>query len=182
MPTRPLPIRTGTYDLKMKETESEYTRYTMDLGAESPSAGTGTPPLSPVLLRVKSKEPDRPKLRRPRREPSGDCGICFEQAVNPTSTPCCGHLFCAEHIADWLHGPAADGRCPSCRVPSATPTPLSTRASSPCPSEPVADDTNLASTPTSPTSPIRITAPAALRAAGCLIVLAVLAGSGRWAV
>ncbi|KAG5220139.1 hypothetical protein IMY05_C4668000100 [Salix suchowensis] len=28
----------------------------------------------------------------------GDCGICFEEAVRPTLTPCCARVFCAEHL------------------------------------------------------------------------------------
>ncbi|ESK83656.1 hypothetical protein Moror_2175 [Moniliophthora roreri MCA 2997] len=43
-----------------------------------------------------------------------DCDICFEIAVSPARTLCCGKLYCYEHIFDWLHGPSSDGRCPSC--------------------------------------------------------------------
>ncbi|TFK64886.1 hypothetical protein BDN72DRAFT_222762 [Pluteus cervinus] len=46
-----------------------------------------------------------------------DCGICFETAVLPCQTLCCGGLFCLEHIADWLHGPNSNGRCPTCQSP-----------------------------------------------------------------
>ncbi|KAF9458824.1 hypothetical protein BDZ94DRAFT_1269753 [Collybia nuda] len=46
-----------------------------------------------------------------------DCGICFEIAVSPSRTLCCGKLFCLEHITDWLHGSSSDGRCPSCEAP-----------------------------------------------------------------
>ncbi|KAJ7242175.1 hypothetical protein B0H12DRAFT_1132829 [Mycena haematopus] len=35
-------------------------------------------------------------------------------AVSPVRTLCCSHLFCADHIMAWLHGPASDGLCPSC--------------------------------------------------------------------
>ncbi|KAJ7579770.1 hypothetical protein C8J56DRAFT_963565 [Mycena floridula] len=47
----------------------------------------------------------------------GDCGICFEAAVRPHWTLCCGRIFCQEHLADWLSGPSSDQRCPSCRAP-----------------------------------------------------------------
>ncbi|KAF4581590.1 hypothetical protein EYR40_009873 [Pleurotus pulmonarius] len=45
----------------------------------------------------------------------GDCGICFEEAVAPTLTPCCRAVFCAEHLDEWLRGPESDGRCPACK-------------------------------------------------------------------
>ncbi|KAI0313849.1 hypothetical protein OF83DRAFT_495952 [Amylostereum chailletii] len=45
------------------------------------------------------------------------CGICFEVAVKPNKTRCCGQLFCFQHLSDWLNAQGADGRCPSCRVP-----------------------------------------------------------------
>ncbi|KAJ6502941.1 hypothetical protein C8R47DRAFT_219630 [Mycena vitilis] len=48
---------------------------------------------------------------------SGALESGFELAVSPTRTRCCAHLFCAEHIAAWLTGPAADGLCPTCRAP-----------------------------------------------------------------
>jgi ABC-type Na+ efflux pump permease subunit len=38
----------------------------------------------------------------------------FEYAVLPCRTLCCGKVFCTEHLADWLHGPEAEGRCPNC--------------------------------------------------------------------
>ncbi|KAL0961163.1 hypothetical protein HGRIS_006135 [Hohenbuehelia grisea] len=44
-----------------------------------------------------------------------DCGICFEIAVVPCRTQCCGKLFCLEHLSEWLHGSSSDGRCPSCK-------------------------------------------------------------------
>ncbi|KII86708.1 hypothetical protein PLICRDRAFT_265726 [Plicaturopsis crispa FD-325 SS-3] len=48
-----------------------------------------------------------------------DCGICFDPALKPARTKCCGDIFCHEHLSDvspysWLTGPASDGRCPSC--------------------------------------------------------------------
>ncbi|KAJ6484662.1 hypothetical protein C8R45DRAFT_998946 [Mycena sanguinolenta] len=56
--------------------------------------------------------------KRPSKEPERECGICFELAVSPVRTLCCSHLFCAEHIMAWLHGPASDGLCPSCGAPN----------------------------------------------------------------
>jgi len=45
-----------------------------------------------------------------------ECGICFELAVNPRRTRCCGSLFCSEHLIDWLGGDAVVGSCPSCQT------------------------------------------------------------------
>ncbi|KAK7026384.1 hypothetical protein R3P38DRAFT_3269347 [Favolaschia claudopus] len=52
------------------------------------------------------------------------CGICFEPAVQPTFTPCCSQLFCADHIHAWLSAPSSLGLCPVCR---SRPTPVSRR-------------------------------------------------------
>ncbi|KAF8996500.1 hypothetical protein BDQ17DRAFT_915403 [Cyathus striatus] len=63
-----------------------------------------------------------------------DCGICFEYAVEPCRTLCCGKIFCREHIADWLEGPSSNGLCPACELPcsfEAGTVPLSTSSSSP---------------------------------------------------
>lgn len=46
-----------------------------------------------------------------------DCGICFEYAVKPARTMCCGKIFCKEHLDDWLTGPNASGLCPNCDAP-----------------------------------------------------------------
>jgi len=45
------------------------------------------------------------------------CGICFETAVKPNKSRCCGQLFCFQHLSDWLSATGSDGRCPTCRVP-----------------------------------------------------------------
>ncbi|KAI0267579.1 hypothetical protein BGY98DRAFT_1101941 [Russula aff. rugulosa BPL654] len=45
------------------------------------------------------------------------CGICFESAVKPNKSRCCGQLFCYQHLSDWLSASGSDGRCPTCRVP-----------------------------------------------------------------
>jgi len=45
-----------------------------------------------------------------------ECGICFELAVNPRRTRCCGNIFCSEHLVDWLGGDATAGSCPSCQM------------------------------------------------------------------
>nr|GAT51000.1 predicted protein [Mycena chlorophos] len=208
---RPRPIRTGTLELKRKDAEAEYTRFALDLGAESPGASgsASPPPPSPLFLRRRrpsftvnrlgSGSGTRLALRRPKpkREPSGDCGICFEQAVNPTRTSCCQHLFCADHIAEWLHGPSADGRCPACRERSVTPTPMGSppRVGSPVPQsqETTSATVNIelegkkeVSVPTSaasaqvPAATESVGNAAAVRTAGCLLLLALLAGIGRW--
>ncbi|KAJ3810238.1 hypothetical protein F5876DRAFT_76957 [Lentinula aff. lateritia] len=41
-----------------------------------------------------------------------DCGICFDPAVRPSRTRCCGKMFCEEHLHDWLNGSL--NRCPAC--------------------------------------------------------------------
>lgn len=42
-----------------------------------------------------------------------DCNICFDALTYPVQTPC-GHIFCLEHITEWL---TRDGKntCPMCR-------------------------------------------------------------------
>jgi len=50
------------------------------------------------------------------KEMKDSCGICFETAVKPNKTRCCGQLFCFQHLSDWLSAPESDGRCPTCRV------------------------------------------------------------------
>ncbi|KAJ6484660.1 hypothetical protein C8R45DRAFT_998941 [Mycena sanguinolenta] len=71
----------------------------------------------PVARRAtRQRQPQTQK--KPSKEPERECGICFELAVSPVRTLCCSHLFCAEHIMAWLHGPASDGLCPSCGAPN----------------------------------------------------------------
>ncbi|KAJ3787390.1 hypothetical protein GGU10DRAFT_147923 [Lentinula aff. detonsa] len=41
-----------------------------------------------------------------------DCGICFDPAVRPSRTKCCGKMFCEEHLHDWLNG--SSNHCPVC--------------------------------------------------------------------
>ncbi|KAK1224070.1 hypothetical protein PQX77_008400 [Marasmius sp. AFHP31] len=59
-------------------------------------------------------EKQRKRPRPVRDAVDRDCGICFEFAVSPSRTLCCGKLFCMEHITHWLNCPESDGRCPSC--------------------------------------------------------------------
>ncbi|KAJ7288612.1 hypothetical protein C8J57DRAFT_1707023 [Mycena rebaudengoi] len=115
--------------------EQEYTKYTLDLGEEA-EGGSGAvspivmvPPRRPASLPTASRTPDA--LKSKSDPTANDCGICFEYAVAPIRTRCCEHLFCAEHITAWLHGPASDGRCPSCRTLN-----LNTRESPPASSPP----------------------------------------------
>ncbi|KAJ7348447.1 hypothetical protein DFH08DRAFT_865999 [Mycena albidolilacea] len=124
--------------------------YMLDLG--SGAAQSVCP--SPQPMQIRRPTPRRPATSSARRapqkekEPERDCGICFELAVTPVRTLCCAHLFCAEHIVAWLHGPASDGRCPSCSAPGldilalghpgqahlVPPAPPPTRSPSPLPS------------------------------------------------
>ncbi|KAF9077298.1 hypothetical protein BDP27DRAFT_1413723 [Rhodocollybia butyracea] len=43
------------------------------------------------------------------------CGICFDLAVRPSRTRCCGIIFCEDHLNDWLKG--STNRCPACTAP-----------------------------------------------------------------
>ncbi|KAJ7249116.1 hypothetical protein B0H12DRAFT_707227 [Mycena haematopus] len=104
--------------------DSAVERYIIDLGSGATESACTTPP-----VQVRTHRPFRP-LRQaaksnsaPRqKEAQRECGICFELAVSPVRTRCCAHLFCAEHIGAWLHGPASDGRCPACRAPVRDPS------------------------------------------------------------
>ncbi|KAJ7673950.1 hypothetical protein DFH06DRAFT_751803 [Mycena polygramma] len=101
--------------------DGKYYNYTLDLGSGALESGYATPLPRPIASR-----PFRPRIargagakkqRQRETEAERECGICFELAVSPIRTLCCAHLFCAEHIAAWLTGPASDGRCPTCRAP-----------------------------------------------------------------
>ncbi|KAJ7731819.1 hypothetical protein DFH07DRAFT_1065671 [Mycena maculata] len=94
--------------------------YVLDLGSGATESACPTPTPSHIKRPIASKtfRPSR-SAASVQKEAERDCGICFERAVAPVRTPCCSHLFCAEHIAAWLDGPAADGLCPTCRAPCA---------------------------------------------------------------
>ncbi|KAL0566452.1 hypothetical protein V5O48_015562 [Marasmius crinis-equi] len=124
--------------------QQEYTKYGLNLGAETPRTPglsnlttsnaldesylanqlSPTPPNEPRgrLWRSASFN-EKHRRRNALKEGKGrsidkDCGICFEYAVNPARTLCCGKLYCTEHITDWLQGPSSDGKCPSCGATS----------------------------------------------------------------
>ncbi|XP_006463279.1 hypothetical protein AGABI2DRAFT_120099 [Agaricus bisporus var. bisporus H97] len=103
--------------------------YSLNLGAESPMSSEDDA--------MPSLPPQRKFTRRPRPAPrkkeavDRDCGICFEYAVQPARTLCCGNFFCTEHITDWLSGPSSDGRCPSCSAPCSSTNILSLTSSTP---------------------------------------------------
>ncbi|CAA7270685.1 unnamed protein product [Cyclocybe aegerita] len=111
--------------------ESEYDCGYLDLGAETPASESTTNLLDNAAFveqwaAAGVAVPKVPTRRRswqsqPGKRSTGlkesvdrDCGICFEYAVDPCRTLCCGKIFCTEHLADWLHGPNAEGRCPNC--------------------------------------------------------------------
>ncbi|KIM41150.1 hypothetical protein M413DRAFT_28215 [Hebeloma cylindrosporum] len=84
-----------------------------------------------------------------------DCGICFEYAVVPCRTLCCGKIFCTEHLADWLHGPNAEGRCPNCEnACSLEGGTLSLAPPTLLPSSQVPRKRNLSKPPVYPSSPL----------------------------
>ncbi|KAJ7445059.1 hypothetical protein FB451DRAFT_1568198 [Mycena latifolia] len=92
----------------------------LDLGSGATESACSTPQI-PQLRGPISNRPFRPPrsaLSVP-KEAERDCGICFELAVEPVRTLCCAHLFCAEHLDAWLHGPNSDGLCPACCAPPA---------------------------------------------------------------
>ncbi|KAJ7885813.1 hypothetical protein B0H13DRAFT_2535476 [Mycena leptocephala] len=135
----------------------------------------------------------------------------------PSRPSCCAHVFCVEHIAAWLHGPASDGRCPACRARVRASPATVLPSESPSISD---SDSNSDSSPPSPASSLpsisdsipEYTSPAPpsesedhtdysfpalqharllglggaalslARALGCVVVVAVLAGGGRWGV
>ncbi|KAJ7133149.1 hypothetical protein C8R44DRAFT_730344 [Mycena epipterygia] len=94
--------------------------YTLDLSSGLAESACPTPTPSLIKRRSHPPSPSTSNLRRRStqrdREAERDCGICFEPASSPVRTLCCAHLFCAEHIAQWLLGPDADARCPACRA------------------------------------------------------------------
>ncbi|KAJ7206275.1 hypothetical protein GGX14DRAFT_397088 [Mycena pura] len=115
----------------------------------------GSAALTPAPSRIDDLGAEETVPGRVRREPSEHCGIwcvplsatpfvsrrelppllSFEHPVRPIQTPCCSHFFCAEHITAWLHGPASDGLCAVCRVPtvpSHTSSPSPARSASLC--------------------------------------------------
>ncbi|KDR83217.1 hypothetical protein GALMADRAFT_239059 [Galerina marginata CBS 339.88] len=118
------------------EEESTGSEYYLNLGAESTGACTPNlvensafveewaaagiavprgPTRRPSWRSLSSMGKDRERSNNSKKDAvDRDCGICFEYAVVPCRTLCCGKIFCTEHIADWLHGPNAEGRCPNC--------------------------------------------------------------------
>ncbi|KAF8811012.1 hypothetical protein BYT27DRAFT_7090613 [Phlegmacium glaucopus] len=103
---------------------SEYDCGYLDLGAETPASVSTFNLLESSGLvenHIRARRPSlssSPIAKNPNRfnkyAAGRDCGICFEYAVVPCRTLCCGKIFCTEHLADWLHGPKAEGRCPNC--------------------------------------------------------------------
>ncbi|KAJ7657175.1 hypothetical protein DFH06DRAFT_458719 [Mycena polygramma] len=129
----------------------------------------------------------------------GDCGICFEPALSPLRTPCCAQLFCTEHISAWIHGPISNSLCPVCRAPLSLPSPPSSWSSSTSDSDeeeedltdysfPALQHARLMQTrrhtphPLSSVLGLHGAVVSLVRAVGCVAVVAVLAGGGRWGV
>ncbi|KAF9474287.1 hypothetical protein BDN70DRAFT_815964 [Pholiota conissans] len=110
-----LPPRPNLGSIEEEPGASEY-GCVLDLGAETPSAS------SPNLVdnnafvaqwaQAGIAVPHVPARRPSWKASSGkerslkkesvdrDCGICFEYAVIPCRTLCCGKIFCTEHLAD----------------------------------------------------------------------------------
>ncbi|KAJ6480589.1 hypothetical protein C8R47DRAFT_1136246 [Mycena vitilis] len=131
------------------------------------------------------------------RGDDGDCGICFERALAPLRTPCCAQIFCTEHISTWINGPISNGLCPVCRAPVYLPPPPLSFSSSQSDSEgedstdysfPALQHARLMQTrrhsphPLSSVLGLRGALMSLVRALGCVAVVAVLAGGGRWGV
>ncbi|KAJ7152713.1 hypothetical protein C8R43DRAFT_1003390 [Mycena crocata] len=189
--------------LKAEENEEEYTKYALDLGAETDGIGSPIPPESYSRANANRRQKVGGTIRRRTRGEEGDCGICFEHATSPIWTPCCEQVFCADHIATWLHGPASDGLCPGCRAPVLPQLGSPTRSGSTSSSsmfttseaeEEDATDYSFAALAHARQLQARRHAPhplssvlgvwgalgALARVLGCVIVVGVLATSGRW--
>ncbi|TFK68020.1 hypothetical protein BDN72DRAFT_858701 [Pluteus cervinus] len=72
------------------------------LGSEDSSGTVNTN----VVAKRRSWSPkrwDNRALKGTKEVVDMDCGICFENAVMPCQTRCCGRLFCLEHIADVIY-------------------------------------------------------------------------------
>lgn len=98
--------------------ESEYDLPALNLGAETPSPWSATAHTLNdadddewaklrAALQSHVPVPTRRTLwrsssftRKNRSWIDGDCGICFEAAVNPCRTLCCNKVFCKEHLTD----------------------------------------------------------------------------------
>lgn len=113
------PGNSSSGSIEEEEGQSEYDCGYLDLGAETPSTSAsnfqgGTPYLPRQRSFRRRSSPANKPNRLGKYAVDRDCGICFEYAVRPCRTLCCGKVFCTEHLADWLHGPEAEGRCPNC--------------------------------------------------------------------
>jgi len=100
------------------EEDRGLSEYYLDLGAETPNTTNFVQNLPPFHIPARRRSFRRASPvstnRLSKYAVDRDCGICFEYAVVPCRTLCCGKIFCTEHLADWLHGPEAEGRCPNC--------------------------------------------------------------------
>ncbi|KAJ6595045.1 hypothetical protein DFH09DRAFT_158304 [Mycena vulgaris] len=183
------------YSYDENEDENEYMQYTLNLGADS-DCGSACP-TPPRQLPPKAPRFDL-AVHRPQE---GDCGICLERAVNPVRPRCCSRVFCAEHIAAWLDSAVSSSTCPACApTPSQNP-PSSTCSTSSGPPSPPSESEEEDATdysfpalqharalqsrrhaphPLSSVLGLRAGLVSLLRVLGCVVVVAVLAGSGRW--
>ncbi|KAF8887103.1 hypothetical protein BD779DRAFT_1528158 [Infundibulicybe gibba] len=103
----------------------EVPEYALNLGVESPASVSPSPSSQDIPRDPWTTKPTTKRKSRDLKRSTGvdrDCGICFELAVSPCRTKCCGALFCAQHIAEWLSGAASDGCCPACASPCALDT------------------------------------------------------------
>ncbi|TFY64851.1 hypothetical protein EVG20_g5809 [Dentipellis fragilis] len=81
---------------------------------EHPGPNYGTEPKRHTF--TKAPRSSGKKGVRVEKEFKDVCGICFEAAMKPNQTKCCGQLFCFQHLSDWLSAQGTDGRCPTCMV------------------------------------------------------------------
>ncbi|KAJ3998356.1 hypothetical protein F5050DRAFT_1745123 [Lentinula boryana] len=81
-------------------------------GNSNASGNDNTRPKNKAKLRIRTS----PKSTKPNASSQSyhdrDCGICFDPAVRPSRTKCCGKMFCEEHLHDWLNG--SSNHCPVC--------------------------------------------------------------------
>ncbi|KAJ6550311.1 hypothetical protein B0H19DRAFT_1378859 [Mycena capillaripes] len=79
-------------------------------GCDIIDLGCGAVRLSDAAALADQAVHSRPTRTRPQEDKEAERD--FELAVAPVRTLCCAHLFCAEHISSWLHGPTSGARCP----------------------------------------------------------------------
>ncbi|KIK70119.1 hypothetical protein GYMLUDRAFT_236546 [Collybiopsis luxurians FD-317 M1] len=119
-PTRSASLPTRSFQLStILEDIEQYDFPGLNLGTESLAAtpkyvpGSKTWTLGSISRsRLQSLEGRRSKQEARKVGVDRDCMICYDIALRPARTQCCGKLFCEAHLHDWLAG--SSNRCPWC--------------------------------------------------------------------